>query len=159
MISLRFINFLYNSYLKYSRENSDFVSCLRNLCVTSNKRSLLIESNFLYIFTATNLNFSFYNEKQVVQQNVDMKIFQRILHVTKMKKYLEVSHCAENLNQRCLGWLVVNHLMELLIQPKLININTHIHSIERSLLMICVEKLFLIKPQDFIISLVHQRFS
>ena len=87
-----------------------------------------------------------------------MKIFQRILHVPQMKKYLEVSHCVENLNQQYLGWLVINHLMELLIQPKLININTHIHSNEQSLL-ICVEKIFLIKPQDFIMFLVHLWFS
>ena len=96
--------------------------------------------------------------KQVVQQNAVMKIFQRILHVTQMKKYLQVSHCVENLNQQCLGWLVINHLMELLFQPKLINTSTDIHSIKQSLL-ICVEKLFLIKPQDFVISLVHLWFS
>ena len=53
--------------------------------------------------------------KQVDQQNAVMKIFQRILHVTQMKKYLEISHCVESLNQQCLGFLVVNHLMELLI--------------------------------------------
>ena len=58
------------------------------------------------------MNFHYF---QVVQPNVGTKIFHRTSHAAKMMKYLEVLHCVENLNQQCLGWLVINHLVELLI--------------------------------------------